>query len=95
MHLINLVNLPIGSSIFFFTDSVNIERKYAKFNGFPSKSSIVTCRVACSLTSAQRKSATFPFSEPCTDDVKLSFSAGISCDGGTAGSEVHISFTKV
>ena len=35
VHLISLVNLPIGFSIFFSTDSVNIQSKYAKFNEFP------------------------------------------------------------
>ena len=62
MHLIRLINLPIESSILFLTDSVNIEKKYATFNGLPSKGSIVTCGAVCSLTSVQSKSAIFPFS---------------------------------
>ena len=98
VHLISLGNFPCGSSIFFSTDSANMERKYTKFNGFPSKGSIVLCGAACSLTSVQSKSAIFPFSEPCVDDqgvIFLSllwssrFSAGIFCDGGTVGSRVH------
>ena len=73
VHLISLINLPSGSSIFFSNDSVNIERKYAKFNEFPSKGSIVTCGAACSLASVQSKSAKFPFSEPCADDEVVVF----------------------
>ena len=54
-------------------DSVNIERKYAKFNGFPSKGSMVTFGAPYSLTSVQRKSAIFPFSGPWTNDDVVNF----------------------
>ena len=73
VHLISLVNLPIGFSIFFSTDSVNIQSKYVKFNEFLSKGLIVTSGAACSLTSVQKKSAIFPFSEPYDDDEVVIF----------------------
>ena len=73
VHLISLVKLPIGFSIFFSTDSVNIQSKYAKFNEFPSKGLIITCGAACSLASVQKKSAMFPFSEPYDDNEVVIF----------------------
>ena len=59
--------------MFLSTDSVDIERKYAKFKEFPSKGSIVTCGAACSLTSVRSKSAKFPISEQYADDEVVIF----------------------
>ena len=58
VYRINCVNLPLGSSIFFLTNSFNTDIKYVYSREFPSNGSKSTCSVDCSFTNFYNISVT-------------------------------------
>ena len=50
LYWINCVNLPVGSSVYILTDSLNIDIKYVYSRVYPSNGFKSTCGADCSFT---------------------------------------------
>ena len=95
VYWINHGNLPLASSIFFSTDTLNIDVKYVYSRGVPSNGCKSTCGADCSFTNLRNISVML-FCSPATGSFCIMlYQVYCLCTGRMADLFITITPTRI